>query len=218
MLELWSLLSGHFHGPMVAVLSAGWLAAAMPATAQEHGTTSGPEATFERCRAIKDDAARLFCYESSNASTAAASLQPDVIGTWRLLRTPNPNGGRPAVSIMQGADISRSDLDLAGLMLSCGDDATEVLIVLGRYLPPSARPKVTFMVGQTKTELVGSVVPPGLLVLLPPQATTLADSSWQAASELAVTIAEHEAIIRGVIPLAGIRGALQMLRSNCPTQ
>ena len=217
MLVLWRLLSDHFRGPTAAVLSAGWLAAAMPAAAQEHGT-SGPEATFERCRAANDDAARLFCYERSNASTAAASQQPDVIGTWHLLRTPNPNGGRPAVSIMQGADISRSDLDLTGLMVRCGDDAMEVLIVLARYLPPSAHPKVTVIVGQTNTELVGSVVPPGLLVLLPPQATRLADTSWQAASELAVTIAADEATIRGIIPLAGIRGALQMLRSNCPTQ
>lgn len=213
-----SLAAGRFRAPIVALVSAGWLTGAVPATAQERAPVAGPEAAFERCRAIKDDAARLYCYENSAAGSAAASPQPDVLGAWHLLRTPNPTGGGPAVSVMQGADISRSDLDLAGFMLRCGGSATEVLIVLARYLPPAAHPRVTIVAGQTNTELTGTVVPPGLLVLLPSQATTLTETSWQAAPELAVTVAYDEGIIRGVIPLIGLGSALQMLHSNCATQ
>lgn len=212
-----SLFGGHIRVALAAVVSAGWLAGVTPATAQEDGQTSAPKATFERCHAIKADAARLHCSKSSDASFAS-SHQPDVIGGWHLLRTPNPTGGRPAVSVMQGADIAHSDPDLAGLMLRCGKDATEVLVVLAHYLPPAAHPKVKVVAGKQNTELVGSVVPPGLSVLLPAQATTLTATSWQAARELAVTITDGEGTIRGVIPLAGLSGALQMLRSNCATQ
>lgn len=161
-----SSFDGHIRVALAAIVSAGWLAGVTHATPQEDGRTSAPKATFERCQAIKDDAARLLCSKSSDASLAS-SHQPDVIGGWHLLRTPNPTGGRLAVSVLQGADISHSDPDLAGLMLPCGKDATEVLIVLARYLAPAAHPKVTVVAGQTNTELVGSVVPPGLLVLLP---------------------------------------------------
>lgn len=206
-----------------AFLCAEWLAVATPAAAQELGPTTDPERAFERCQAIKDDAARLYCYSNSPGSAAAASQQqPAVLGTWHLVRTPNPTGGRPAVAIMQSADISRSDLDLAGLMLRCGEGTTqgttEVLIVLVRYLTPGAHPKVTVGSGPTGTKFSGSVVLPGLLVLLPAEATSLATGPWQAAPELAVSVDDQGSAIRGVIPLTGLKGALQMLQSNCPAQ
>jgi hypothetical protein len=168
---------------------------------------------------IKDDAARLYCFQNRAATdTAASHGQPHVLGSWRLVRTPNPAGGRAAVSIIQIADISRSDLDLAGLMLRCGESATEVLIVVVRYLPLGTHPKVTVRTGPSSTEFSGRVIPPGLLVLLPPEATTLAAGPWQAASELAVTVDDEEGAIRGVIPLTGLAGALQVLKSNCPSR
>lgn len=212
------LLGGHVLNPVAAIVCVGWLAGAASAIAQELGSPTAPEAAFERCQAIKDDAARLYCYQNSTETAAGASHQPDELGTWHLLRTPNPIGGRPAVSIMQSADISRSDLDLAGLMLRCGESATEVLIVLVRYLAPDAHPKVTVGTGPTGTQFSGTVVPPGLLVLLPAEAASLATGPWQAAPELAVSVDDERGAIRGVIPLTGLKGALQMLRFNCPAQ
>jgi len=53
-------------------------------------------------------------------------------------RSRDPSGGKDAVLIMQTVDIAKSDLDLAGLMLRCGDAGTEVLVVLLRPLPPLA--------------------------------------------------------------------------------
>src|SRR5262245_14711786 len=48
---------------------------------------------------------------------AAGPAMTQGIGTWRLVRTPDPRGGSEAVSIMQTADVSRSDIDFAGVML-----------------------------------------------------------------------------------------------------
>src|SRR5208282_1565839 len=67
---------------------------------------------LEHCRVLTDDAARLRCYEATTKPSPNAALQAlgPGAGTWRLVRTPNPTGGPQAVSIMQTADIARSDL------------------------------------------------------------------------------------------------------------
>lgn len=211
--------SDDLAGKAAAILCVAWLAGAPLAAAQPSGPTDDLERAFARCQAIKDDAARLYCYQNAMGNEEGVSpQQPAALGTWHLVRTPNPTGGRPAVSIMQGADISRSDPDFGGLMLRCGDSATEVLIVLVRYLAPGARANVTVSDGKSRTELSGSVVPPGLLVRLPEQATALTMGPWQATAELFVTVDDNGSAIRGVVPLAGLTGALQVLQSNCPAQ
>src|SRR5262245_49664603 len=70
----------------------------------------------ERCRLIEDQAARLRCFEEAKF-IVVQRREPDALnsGTWRLVRTPNP-GGPDAVSIMQMANASQSDIGLAGLM------------------------------------------------------------------------------------------------------
>jgi hypothetical protein len=184
-----------------------------PAAAQ----LPGPDSGFEHCREITNDAERLRCYE---AATAKRSDQAgaNVAGTWRLVRTPNPATGASAISIMQTADVSRSDLDLAGLMVRCAEATPEVLVVLVRPLPPRAQPKVTAAAAGQTVELTASVVAPGVMLLLPPQASALAASAWQAAPDLTITVADETAPIRGVIPLAGLGAALRELRQNCLTR
>jgi hypothetical protein len=210
----------------LAVLAGtGWIAAA-PAMAQ----TPGGDANFERCRTIPDATARLHCYEDADRAAtpkpqpvppgtpatpgaAAPSIAP---GHWRLVRTPNPGGGRDAVSIMQTADIARSDLGLAGLMLRCGENGTEVLVVLLRPVPPGAHPKVTLGAGGSNAEFVASVVPPGAAILLPQGAAALAAGAWQSAAQLAVQVDDDQGPIRGVVSLAGLGTALRTLLANCP--
>jgi len=76
-------------------------------------------------------------------------------------------------------------------MLRCGEGATtEVLPVLFEPLPPRTHPKVTFSAGATTTELTGSVVTPGALVLLPEKASALVERAWRSIPELAVAISE----------------------------
>jgi hypothetical protein len=212
------LLSDDFVGAAAIVLCIGWLTGATSAAAQDATSTNDLERAFERCQAIKDDAARLYCNENATEHETANQPSPEALGTWHFVRTPNPTGGRPAVSITQSADITRSDPDFGGLMLRCGDDTTEVLIVLVRYLMPGAHPKVTVNAAQTSTEFSGNVVPPGLLVLLSGKATALATGPWLATPELSISVDDGGNAIRGIVPLTDLTGALAILRSNCAAQ
>jgi hypothetical protein len=124
---------------------------------------------------------------------------------------------------MRTADIVKSDIDLAGLMLRCAQNNFEVIVVLVRPLPPRAHPKVTVGTGGSSVEFTATVVPPGAEVLLPADASALASGPWQAAPELSVQIAavegdEPSAAVQGIIPLAGLGNAIPLLLSNCPSQ
>ncbi len=128
----------------------------------------------------------------------------------------NPAGGPDSISITKIADPTRSGQDIAGLTLRCGGAPAEVLIVLIEPLPLQTHPKVTVVAGAKTTEFVGSVVTPGILVLLPEKASALVEGTWQSIPELAVAIAEKNRWLHGVIPLANISAAMQTLPSNCP--
>jgi len=176
-----------------------------------------PKARSENCRMIKNDAARLRCYEQFSTTIAQKSTQdgPAPVDMWRLVRTPDPIGGHEAVSITRTADVSKSDLEFAGLMLRCGERSVEVLIVLVRAFPPRVHPKVEVSAGSATAEFTATVVPPNMLLLLPYEATVLAAGPWQAATDLAVTVEDERGVIRGVVPLTGLGHALALLRSNC---
>ncbi len=139
-------------------------------------------------------------------------------GTWRLVRSPHPQGGPDAVSIMHTADTSKSDLDLVGLMVRCSHGGAEVLMVLIRPFSLRARPRVAVGKPGDETRFEATVVPPGTAVLLPRDATALVNGSWQSLPELFVEIADDQGSIRGVIELAGLKPALDMLMANCPSQ
>jgi hypothetical protein len=178
------------------------------------------------CRTIQDSAARLRCFEDAASSLSGnrpaapsgnrlAAPSGSMEG-WRLVRTPNPLGGKDAVSVMHTADPLRSDQDLAGLIVRCADTGTEVLIALISPFPPRAHPRVVFD-GST-LQLQASVVPPGASILLPAEATALANGPWQSLDELSLQIDQEGTIIRGVIPIRGLPAALQSLRANCFTK
>ena len=187
---------------------------------------SGSTTDREHCRAIADDAARLRCFESAmgkpRTNSGTRTLGPEA-GTWRLVRTPNPSGGPDAVSIMQTADTTRSDFDLAGLSLRCQDGGVEVLIVLVGALSLRAHPKVAVSAGGKSTDFTATVVPPGASLLLPKTATELASGLWTATSEMTVQIETGQndsapSLIRGVVPLKGLSSALPSLLAICSTQ
>lgn len=199
--------------------SAGWPGSVRPATSRG---LEGPAlyAAPDTCPIIPDAASRMRCYQRFGLNVAQNGVQGSAAAddAWRLIRTPDPIGGRDAVSITRTADVSKSDLEFAGLMLRCGERSVEVLIVLVRAFPPRAHPNVKLAAGSSSVELTASVVPPEVLLLLPPDATGLATGAWQAATELVVTVEDQQGPIRGVIPLTGLGHALALLRSNCPAQ
>ena len=196
-------------------MCAAWILAPDSAICQDARKTA--TLSSQHCQSAKKDPARTACKDGNSGGPTHLSQQPPVeTGTWQLTRTPNPAGGRDSISITKIADAARSDHEVAGLMLRCGEGATtEVLVVLIEPLPPRTHPKVTVSAGATTTELTGSVVTPGPLVLLPEKASALVERAWRSIPELAVAISEDHRSLHGVIPLADISTAMQTLRWNC---
>ena len=198
-----------------AAMCAAWILAPDSAICQDARKTA--TLSSQHCQSAKKDPARTACKDGNSSGPTHLSQQPPVeTGTWQLTRTPNPAGGRDSISITKIADAARSDHDVAGLMLRCGEGATtEVLVVLIEPLPPRTHPKVTVSAGATTTELTGSVVTPGPLVLLPEKASALVERAWRSIPELAVAISDDHRSLHGVIPLADISTAMQTLQWNC---
>jgi hypothetical protein len=171
------------------------------------------------CPLIADQAARLRCFEETR-STAFQGVSPAVtsVGTWRLVRTPNPLGGPDAVSIMHTADPSQSDMDLAGLMLRCNDIGFDVLIVFLKPFPPRGRPNVKLTARDVTVHFEATIIPPGAAILLPAEAARLVNGSWQSSSELVIEVDYDRNAVRGVISLVGLGPALSLLTSNCPSR
>ncbi len=152
---------------------------------------------------------------------APATAEEPQISGWRLLQTANPHGGADAVSVSHTADTTRSDLDLAGLMLRCHersahDRSAEIVIVVVTPFQPSAHPSVTIAAAGKDWHFDAQVVSPGAELLLPSQATDLAAGPWQSIDELAVKVSSSNRSFSGVIPIEGLSGALAKLAANCP--
>src|SRR5579863_2562545 len=60
-------------------------------------------------------------------------------GGWQLVRIRNPRGGPDTVSIMHSAEISRSDIALAGMVLRCttAPDVDTIVVVVEPWPPGS---------------------------------------------------------------------------------
>ena len=147
-----------------------------------------------------------------------APPSPELTGGWHLVRTRNPNGGPDAISIMHTADPSRSDPDLAGLMIRCSERGTEAAIVLIQTFPLRARPRVVFGKPGNETQFEATVAPPGTSILIPGDAATLVGSAWQAENDLFIRVEDGRSTVRGVVALAGLQTAFKVLATSCPTR
>jgi hypothetical protein len=184
-----------------------------------HAQDAGIAGAYEGCKAVADEKLRLKCFDSllrPDDKNAASQRGRD---PWRLLRTPDPRGGREAVSIIRTVDPLRSDPDIAGLMLRCGEKAdVEVLVALLRPLSFRSHPLVKVTAGTNKFSYPAKVVAPGELVLLPEEAAALAMGPWQQMHELDVAIEDPELNSHAIIPLDGLPAGLVTLRASCPRQ
>jgi len=143
----------------------------------------------------------------------------ELTGGWQFVRTINPRGDAEAISIMHIADTSRSDLDLAGLMIRCSDNgAAEVVVAVIRPFPLRARPHVVFGKPGNETQFEATVASPGTAVVLPTDATTLVNGSWQALNDLFIRVDDGQATIHGVVALTGLQAAFRQLLASCPAQ
>jgi hypothetical protein len=172
---------------------------------------------FEDCKVISDDNARLNCMRSllQGPANAGRTIRSD---PWILLRTPRPDGGPDAVSVSRTADTTKSDPDLAGLMIRCSDSGgTEILLALIRPIPPRKQKTVALAAGSSHFRTKATAIASGSALLLPDEATALANGPWQTEKGLNVTIEDVETATRGYIPLDGLSVALRNLRANCAT-
>jgi hypothetical protein len=193
----------------------GYLAGVPAALAGEPDISLG----FEKCRIIADDRARLDCLKKLLAPAPAVSPEAKSgQDTWPLIVTHRSAGGRDAVAIMRTADTSRSDPDLAGLMIRCGEKpGFEVLLAVVRPFPPRARRDVVIGSGATQMVLQAKISSLGTGIILPVEATVFTTGPWQGLKELSVAIKAPEMEIRGVIPLDGLAPAMTRLSANCPS-
>jgi hypothetical protein len=156
--------------------------------------------------------------DSGRTADAERPLSSDLAGGWHFLRTRNPQGGVDGISIMHTADISRSDLDFAGLTIRCSGGNPEVVVVLIRALPFHARPYVVLGNPGNEMKFEATVAPPGTAVLLPRGATTLLSGPWQALDNLFIRVDDGQATIRGVVSLEGLQAAFKLLLASCSAQ
>jgi hypothetical protein len=147
---------------------------------------------------------------------AASGAEPQPTLGWSLIRSANPRGGADSVSMIHTADTTRSDLNLAGLMLQYSELHAEVIVVVVSPFSPRAHPTVIVAADNGEWRFEAHVVPPGAELLLPAEASNLAAGRWQSAHELAVHVSSQEQSFAGVIPIDGLSAALVTLTANCP--
>jgi len=163
-----------------------------------------------------------FATQGNVFAAAAESGAPvsgsDLSGGWHYVRTPNPQGGPAAVSIMHTADTSKSDLEFAGLTIRCGDGGTQILIILLRAFPLRARPHVIFGRAGHETQFEGTIAPPGTAILVPGNAANLVEGLWQTQADLFVRVTDGPTSVSGVVALTGLQPAFKALVANCASQ
>ena len=170
----------------------------------------------ESCWTIPDTAARLRCFEDATSNRAQRlPNKTSGIDSWRLVRTPRPDGGDDVISMMHIADALRSDPDFAGLTLRCGRTGLEILIIVIRPFPPRSRPQVTIGSANKELHFEASIVPPGAAILLPGDALALVTEPWQSLKEWPIKIEEGETTIHGIVPVSGLATAVQTLMTSC---
>jgi hypothetical protein len=170
------------------------------------------------CSRLSNPQDRRLCEERFSQSVKASSRTAELEGGWSLVRTPNPQGGPEAVSIMHVSDTAKSDFALAGLTLRCSGAGIEPLLIVLEPLATGSRPPVIVAAGSTKSQFEASAVQGGLALLLPQMASNLAAGPWQTATELSVEIAIEPIPIKGIVPISGLPKALQTLTQICATR
>lgn len=168
-----------------------------------------PGAGAGQIESCDEEASRL-----ANARTHTTMLGDG----WRLAKTRDASSSAEIVSIMHVADISKSDLNLAGLSLRCGQDGLQAILILLEPLPRNSHPFVIVKTDAKRSEFEATVTQGGEALLLPGLASTLAKGAWQTASELSIEIAARPNPIRGTVPIRGLAAALSSLPQNCLTK
>jgi hypothetical protein len=134
---------------------------------------------------------------------------------WRLVRGSAASAEKGSAAILHTADFGQSDPRLAGLMLRCGNQGIEAVIVVVEPFPPHAQPQITLRTSEGASQFAGGVIPTGAGIRLPDGATKLVTGAWFKARELDVRVTDGEAVFGGVVGLSGLQKALEWLTVEC---
>jgi hypothetical protein len=163
-------------------------------------------------------------YRDKDASPSSGSPSPgepmesavEASSSWRLVRSAGANNEPGSVAILHTVDFERSNPRLAGLMLRCGRQGIETIIVVVEPYPPHARPQITLRALGQEFRFIGTILPTGAGIRLPSDATGLVTGPWHKASELDIKVTEGDAAaIDGVVTLSGLSEALESLNVEC---
>jgi len=187
-----------------------WLFVVLASTLWE-----GPTAAAESIAADGVDRSKITPSIRGNASTDKTIDAAGTNPSWRLVRSAGANAEAKASAILHTADFERSDPRLAGLMLRCGREGIETVIVVVEPFPPHAQPQVILRSSGQESSFVGTVIPTGAGIRLPSNATTLVTGPWHAARELEIRVADRDVVFDGVVTLVGLPAALDSLNAEC---
>jgi len=150
-------------------------------------------------------------YRDKDASPSSGSPSPgepmesagEARSSWRLVRSAEANNEPGSVAILHTVDFERSNPRLAGLMLRCGRQGIETVIVVVEPYPPHARPQITLRALGQEFRFIGTILPTGAGIRLPSDATGLVTGPWHKASEL-----DNKSDARGTPPRSTALSAL----------
>ena len=116
---------------------------------------------------------------------------------------------------MRTADTSRSDLDLAGLMIRCNSGHAELAIVLLRAFPLRANPLVTFGQAGHVRQFKAAIGAPGTAVVISGDPKSNIGDAWQSEADLFIRVVDGPTSVSGVVALAGLQSAFEALMASC---
>lgn len=149
----------------------------------------------------------------ANALSSTNRLTPLQDG-WTLVRTKLEIGSPEQISIMHQADTA-SNIGLAGISLRCAANGVDVMLVVLEPVPPGTHPSITIAANGQQRSFDTSVLPGRRSLRLLPQAEPLPTPDWLQSHTLSVKVELGPSSVHGVLPIDGMIGALQTLRSAC---
>jgi hypothetical protein len=186
---------------LLLVLAAGPFGSPVTAAELSGGGRTGPT----------KDAPPISGNPTPSEQTNAEQMAP----SWRLVRSPGSYGEPGTSAILHTVDFERSDPRLAGLMVRCGKQGTEIIIVVVEPFPPRVRPQITLRTAGQQFRFEGSIIPTGAGIRLPNDAAGSLIGPWRSAPELEIKVADGDSRFDGVVPLSGLSAALDSLNAEC---
>ncbi|MGC2223442.1 MAG: hypothetical protein WA624_14340 [Methylocella sp.] len=125
----------------------------------------------------------------ANPSSRESIEAGGAAGSWRLARTATATAAKGEAAVLHTADFERSDPRLAGLMLRCGREGVQAVLVAVEPFPPHARPQITLRTPGQESQFIGTIISTGAGIRLPSAAKSLVTGPWRTPPDLEKKVA-----------------------------